>query len=69
MVALPGRPAGLNNTAFLFALIAAAWLFYITIRGDLGKWIGLILPGNTASQNATGGQGRAPAPVSGLPDV
>ena len=34
-------PIAISQTAFIFATVAFAFLFYITVRGDLAKWLGL----------------------------
>jgi len=71
---LPGNP-GIDNTAFLFFVLAAAFAFFITVRGDLPKWLGLFglagsAPGKPVTGAGTSGgtTGPSPAPlVSNLP--
>lgn len=48
-----GNP-GINNTAWLFFILGAAFLFYVTVRGDLPKWLGLfgLAPGSAAGRPA-----------------
>lgn len=74
--ALPGNP-GINNTAYLFFALVAAFLFFVTLRGDLGKWLGLLgLAGGTtastaapaATPNAAGAAPSAPA-LPSIPSV
>ena len=67
-----GKPGGINNTAYLFFVLALAFLFYITARGDLGKWLGLLglsqsntVPGTGSSATATG----TPSVGGGLPGL
>lgn len=67
---LPGNP-GIDNTAFLFFVLVAAFGFFVTVRGDLPKWLGLFgLVGVTgqsiAGQLNSAVTGQAP-PNSGLP--
>lgn len=75
MAATVAAPTGgVNNTAYLFFVLALAFLFYITVRGDLGKWLGLIgLAGSAppAAQNATAQQATSNSNFLGaaLPDV
>jgi hypothetical protein len=65
-----GNP-GINNTAYLFFVIALAFIVYITVKGDLPKWLGLLGLGGTpagstaASAAATG----TPAAAAGLPGL
>lgn len=40
--------ARFSQTAFIFAVIAFAFLVYVTIRGDLPKWLGLFGFGGAA---------------------
>lgn len=65
MANLPGKPAGINNTAYFFAFLAFAFLFYVTAKGDLGKWLGLFgLAGDTGK-----GLSAAAASTSGTSDT
>jgi hypothetical protein len=32
----------MNQTSFMFGAVAFAFLFYVTTRGDLPKWLGLL---------------------------
>jgi hypothetical protein len=47
-----GKPGGINNTAYLFFVLALAFLFYITVKGDLPKWLGLLGLGGSAAKSA-----------------
>lgn len=47
-------PAQISQTAFLFAALGFAFLFYVTIKGDLPKWLGLLGLAGTASGAAPG---------------
>ena len=50
--ALPG--SGINQTSFMFGAVLFAYLFFITTRGDLGKWLGLLgLAGVTGAATAS----------------
>lgn len=40
-MALPGQPAGISQTSFIFATVFVAYLVFITLRGDLAKWLGV----------------------------
>jgi hypothetical protein len=65
-----GNP-GINNTAYLFFVIALAFIVYITVKGDLPKWLGLLglggtPAGSTAASAATTG---TPAVAGGLPGL
>lgn len=33
---------GINQTSFMFGAVLFAFLFFITVRGDLAKWLGLL---------------------------
>jgi hypothetical protein len=64
-----GNPGGINNTAWLFFILAAAFLFYVTVKGDLPKWLGLfgLARGTTAPATAAS-PGATPA-ANGLPGL
>jgi len=63
-----GRPGGINNTAYLFFVLALAFLFYITVKGDLAKWLGLLGLGGSARPAAAPSQSvGTPAAAPGLP--
>ena len=47
-----GNP-GINNTAWLFFILAAAFVFFVTVRGDLPKWLGLFGLGGSPAQSKT----------------
>lgn len=32
----------MNPTSFMFGAVLFAFLFYITVKGDLAKWLGLL---------------------------
>jgi hypothetical protein len=52
--------SGINQTSFAFGSIMFAYLFFITVRGDLGKWLGVLgLAGTTGAASTT-----APASTS-----
>lgn len=72
-----GQAIGFNQTAFIFGVVAVAFLIYVTIKGDLPKWLGLLglAPSSTGLQSpnqsasavtATTGTNTAGA---ALPDV
>jgi hypothetical protein len=46
-----GAPGGINNTAYLFFVLALAFLFYVTVRGDLPKWLGLLGLGKSSASS------------------
>lgn len=62
-----GNP-GINNTAWLFFILAAAFLFYVTIKGDLPKWLGLfgLAPGKAAP---AAGSSSTAGPAAGFPNM
>ena len=66
-----GTP-GVNNTAWLFFVLVLAFLFFVTVRGDLPKWLGLLGLGGSPKTGAA----PTPAPAGdanflggALPDV
>lgn len=52
---VPGKPAGINNTAFLFGTVAFAFVLWVTARGDLPKWLGLLGIGSASAAPTSGG--------------
>src|SRR5271170_6180265 len=69
-LALPGKPSGVNNTAYLFAVLAAAFIFWVTVRGDLPKWLGLFGLAGTAGAPAPAAQAnQLVGPLAGVPSV
>lgn len=67
--AVVSRPAGgINNTAYLFFVLVLAFLFYVTLRGDLGKWLGLLGLSRTAAPAPQGAAGT-PSLGGGLPGL
>jgi hypothetical protein len=76
--------ASVNQTSFLFGALFFAFLFFVTVRGDLGKWLGLLgLAGSTgqaggasltaqtqaaATANVTSGSAGIPA-LPNLPQL
>lgn len=66
---LPGQPTGVSQTSFIFAIVFVAYLIFITLRGDLAKWLGVFgfgtytapasttattgVPGNITSQTGS----------------
>jgi hypothetical protein len=67
-----GNPSGgINNTAYLFFVLALAFIVYITVKGDLPKWLGLFGLGGTPA-GATGSNPVAtgtPSVAGGLPGL
>jgi hypothetical protein len=69
---LPRPSIGINQTSFLFGALIFAFLFFITVRGDLGQWLGLLglaggsgASGNTAAPSLPALPAlSAPSPVS-----
>lgn len=64
----------ISQTAFIFAAVGFAFLFFVTIRGDLPKWLGLLgLAGTTApapiASPGASGSGSAAWLGQALPDV
>ena len=54
----------MNQTAVIFGVLVAAFLFYVTTRGDLPRWLGLF--GLASSGGSAGGQlGSSPYPGVG----
>ena len=67
-----GNPSGgINNTAYLFFVLALAFIVYITTKGDLPKWLGLFgLGGSPAGATAASPASTGtPAAASGLPGL
>ena len=66
-----GKPGGVNNTAYLFFVLALAFIVYITVKGDLPKWLGLFGLASSATPQgaATGSAAGTPAVASGLPGL
>jgi hypothetical protein len=68
----PGQAIGFNQTAFIFGVIAVAFLIYVTIKGDLPKWLGLLglapssasASSGLASPNSQGGGSTSNASVA-----
>lgn len=44
-----------SQSAFIFAMLVAAFVFYVTIKGDLPKWLGLLGLAQGAPGNAQAG--------------
>ena len=63
---LPG--SGINQTSFLFGAILFAFLFFITVRGDLAKWLGLLGLANTSGSAASVGNTVTPS-LSATPSL
>ena len=73
------QAAGFGQTAFIFGVVAFAFVMYVTLKGDLPKWFGLF--GFAASSNSGlnapgGGMASAASATPGtnsagatLPDV
>lgn len=58
----PAPSVTINNTAYLFFVLFGAFIVFITIRGDLPKWLGLLglagsPTGSTTSTNTTASNG------------
>lgn len=72
---LPGQPSGVSQTSFIFASVFVAYLVYITLRGDLGKWLGVFgfgagggAPSGTSGVTGSG-TGTNTAPAVGSPST
>lgn len=39
---LTGEGFGINQTSFMFGALIVAFIFYVTIKGDLPQWLGLL---------------------------
>lgn len=53
---------GINQTSFAFGAIMFAYLFFVTVRGDLGKWLGVLgLAGTTGKAASNTPAGTTPA--------
>lgn len=63
-----GRPGGVNNTAYLFFVLALAFIIFITVKGDLPKWLGLFGLGGTPTGATTAAAASSPA-SSAIPNV
>lgn len=73
MPTLPAQGAApsvtINNTAYLFFVLFGAFIVFITIRGDLPKWLGLLgLGGSPKAATSTQG-GTAGATGGALPSL
>jgi hypothetical protein len=73
-MALPGQPSGVSQTSFIFATVFGAYVIYITLRGDLAKWLGVFGMAANAAPNvasATAPNVAAPgsAPAPSLPNT
>jgi hypothetical protein len=73
------RATSFDQTAFTFGALLFAWLLFITMRGDLARWLGVFglagssggspsgaLPVTPATQLATPGSGLT---IPGIPDL
>lgn len=50
----PAPSVTINNTAYLFFVLFGAFIVFITIRGDLPKWLGLLgLAGSPTGATST----------------
>jgi hypothetical protein len=79
-MALPGQPSGMSQTSFIFASVFVAYLVFITLRGDLAKWLGVFgfssgggapsgsTPSGTAATGTMGSSSGLP-PLSPLPPL
>ena len=56
---------GVNKTGFLFGVTALAFLVFVTARGDLPAWLGLL--GLSSGAPAGGPAPGASSPLPGLP--
>jgi hypothetical protein len=54
-----------NPTSFLFGALVFAFLFFVTVRGDLGKWLGLLGLANAAPA----GNAATSLPVPPIPPM
>jgi hypothetical protein len=62
--------ANVNQTSFLFGAVFFAFLFFVTVRGDLGKWLGLLgLAGGGATTPNAGASLPAAPSLPGLPGL
>ena len=61
-------PGGINNTAYLFFVLALAFIFFVTIKGDLPKWLGLFGLGQSSASPA-GTSAPGTTGVGGLPGL
>ena len=50
-----------SQTAFIFGVLGFAFVFYVTLRGHLPKWLGLLGLGGAAGTAAPGSTNAAPA--------
>jgi hypothetical protein len=66
----PGAPGvSINNTGFLFFVLVAAFIVFITVRGDLPKWLGLLGLAGSPSGSAANTGTNPTAPSNGLPGL
>ena len=61
-----GNAFGINQTSFLFGALVLAFLFFITVKGDLPAWLGLLgLGGGVTPANASASQSSVPSSIIG----
>lgn len=65
------KPTGVSQTNFIFAMIFVMYLIYITLNGDLAKWLGVFGLGSAASgtQAQVTGQGNLSSITQGVSSV
>jgi hypothetical protein len=56
-----------NQTSFLWGTLVFAFLFFVTVRGDLGKWLGLLGFAGTGAGTAAPQGNVSLGPVTILP--
>ena len=65
----PVLARGFNQTAFMFGVLAAAWVFFITVRGDLAKWLGLLGVGGSSATTRQAAATSSSAGPLGIPAI
>ena len=50
---LVGEGFGINQTSFMFGALVVSFIFYVTIKGDLPQWLGLLGLGGFATASTT----------------
>jgi len=74
MANLPAKPAGMSQTNFVFAILFVTFFVFVTLKGDLAKWLAIFgfggNAGGTAANPAAGASTpAAPAGISALPGL
>jgi hypothetical protein len=64
----PSASWSVSPTSFLFGALLFAFLFYITVNGDLAKWLGLLGLGTSATPAAAQNPQQLSPTAASLPN-